>query len=288
MRYTVLIVGALALTAAAQTRPQLYRVDGTLVHVRTRQPVRKARVTIARNDHPDQQASVETGDDGAFHFTDVPAGKYTLLAESRGVRKTFQEDGPYSTGIAVGAGLDSEHIVFPWSDPASLTLEVVDEQGEPVRGAQVMLFQRHIEAGWAQIRLQQQQNSDDEGRCRWGRLERGTYYVAAGGRPWYAQSTMGSQSPESENQIRQLDVAFPTTYYPATSNPEEAAPIRDRPGRGHENTDHPSRRAGRKCIRRDRSGRRRAARAAFESDNLPPSAWNRRDPGAGKWRSLLQ
>ena len=192
--------------------------------------MKKAHVTITRNDRRDQQATVITGEDGSFYFTDVPAGKYTLSAESHGVNKTFLEDGQYSTGIAVGPGLDSAHIVFPLPAPTSLTVEILDEQGEPVRNAQVMLFRRHIEAGWAQVQLLRQQNSDEDGRCRWAHLDPGTYFAAAGGRPWYAQSMFaqsmpGGQSPESEAATKELDVAFPTTYYPAAANLQEASPI---------------------------------------------------------------
>ena len=212
--------------AQAQTPPPFFAIDGQVVSSGTNAPVKRAHVTITRNDRRDQQASIVTGEDGRFHFTDVPPGKYTLSAESHGVNKTFQEDGQYSTGIAVGPGLDSANILFPLAAPTSLTLETVDERGEPVRNAQVMLFRNHIEAGWAQVQLLRQQNTDDEGRCRWAHLDAGTYYVAAGGRPWYAQSMMGGQSPETESATKELDVAFATTYYPATPNPTEASPIR--------------------------------------------------------------
>ncbi len=228
--FAALLALAQATAQQQQPPPQFFAINGLVVRPQTNQPVKKAHVTITRNDHRDQQATVITGEDGSFHFTDVPAGKYTLSAESHGVNKTFLEDAQYSTGIAVGPGLDSGHIVFPLSAPTSLTVEILDEQGEPVRNAQVMLFRRHIEAGWAQVQLLRQQNSDEDGRCRWAHLEAGTYFAAAGGRPWYAQSgyaqsMMGAQSPESEAATKELDVAFPTTYYPAAANPQEASPI---------------------------------------------------------------
>ena len=185
--FSALALFALAKAGAQQPQspPQFFAINGVVVRPQTHQPVKKAHVTITRNDRRDQQATVITGEDGSFYFTDVPAGKYTLSAESHGVNKTFLEDGQYSTGIAVGPGLDSAHIVFPLPAPTSLTVEILDEQGEPVRNAQVMLFRRHIEAGWAQVQLLRQQNSDEDGRCRWAHLDPGTYFAAAGGRPWY-------------------------------------------------------------------------------------------------------
>ena len=221
----VLLLFAVALAAMAQNAPQLFQVHGVVVRPATGRPVKHARVTILQNNHPEQQASVMTGEDGSFHFTDVPQGKYTLAAQLHGVNKTFQEDGSFSTGIAVGPGLDSSHIIFPFPAPAILTLEVIDEGGEPVRNAQTMLFQRYIEAGWAQVRLLRQGNTDDRGRIRWAGLEPGVYFAAAGGRPWYAQITQGPQSNESEAAARQFDVAFPTTYFPATPDPNQASLI---------------------------------------------------------------
>ncbi len=225
MSRRVFLLFAVALAAMAQTLPQLFQVHGVVVRPATGRPVKHARVTILQNNHPEQQASVMTGEDGNFYFTDVPQGKYTLAAELHGVNKTFQEDGSFSTGIAVGPGLDSAHIVFPFPAPAILTLEVIDEEGEPVRNAQTMLFQRYIEAGWAQVRLLRQGNTDDRGRIRWAGLEPGVYFAAAGGRPWYAQITQGPQSNESEAAARQFDVAFPTTYFPATPDPNQASLI---------------------------------------------------------------
>ena len=225
MSRRVLLLFAVALAAMAETVPQLFQVHGVVVRPATGRPVKHARVTILQNNHPAQQASVMTGEDGSFHFTDVPQGKYTLAAALHGVNKTFQEDGSFSTGIAVGPGLDSAHIVFPFPAPAVLTLEVVDEEGEPVRNAQATLFQHNVDSGWSQVSFLRPGNTDDLGRVRWAGLEPGIYYAAVGGRPWYAQTTQGPPSSESEPAARQLDVAFPTTYFPATPDPNQASPI---------------------------------------------------------------
>ena len=81
------------------------------------QPLKRARVTITQTDHPDQQVSLMTAEDGRFTFTNVPQGKYTLAAEYRGLQRTFEQDDFFSTGIVTGPALDSEHIVFPVPRP---------------------------------------------------------------------------------------------------------------------------------------------------------------------------
>ncbi len=222
-----------AQTPQAGAMPK-FVISGILVQHRTNQPVKHARVTIAQNQRPDQQASLITADDGRFNFTDVPQGKYTLRAEVRGDTKTFQEDGFFSTGIVVGPGLDSEHIVFPFPAPTSISVKVTDDEGEPVRGAQLLLFARRIASGWPHVELVSQTATNGEGSNRFAHLEPGTYYVAAGGRPWYAQDPIVSEQIEADGVRKQvvatqsaaeLEVAYPVTYYAGAPNPEAASPI---------------------------------------------------------------
>ncbi len=203
----------------------VFTISGIVVEGRTNQPLRRAHVRIAQNDNPERRASLLTAEDGRFNFTNVPQGKYTLSAEYRGVSHMYQEDGYYSTGIVTGPALDSQHIVFAFPASGTLVVKVLDEEGEPVR-AQTILFHKRIVGGWSQIELASQVTTDSEGIGRFPHLEAGTYYVGATGRPWYAQDGMvprasGSQA-ESE---KQLDLAYPVTYYPETQDPGSASPV---------------------------------------------------------------
>jgi len=220
-----------SLCAAGQgTRPSSpaakFNISGVVVQHQTNQPLKRARVTIMQNDHPDRQASLMTAEDGHFTFTGVPQGKYTLMAESHGEQRTFQQDDFFSTGTVTGPALDSEHIVFPFLAPTSLSVKVIDEEGEPVRGVQVLLFNKRVSAGWSHIELAGQNSTGPEGSSRFAHLEPGTYYAAASGRPWYAQDPVANAPGEDAEAAAELDVAYPITYYAATQNPEAAAPIR--------------------------------------------------------------
>ncbi len=203
-----------------------YVIGGVVVRHGSNQPLKRVRVTITRNDHPDQTASLMTAADGRFTFTNVPQGKYTLAAEYRGVQRMFEQDGFFSTGIVTGPMLDSEHIVFSFPAPTSIVVKVLDDESEPVRNAQVLLFRRRIASGWAQIELASQSYGGAEGVCRFAHLEPGTYYVAASGTPWYAQNRnvmrgSGLQTPN----VAELDMAYPITYYAGAQDPNAATPI---------------------------------------------------------------
>ncbi|MDQ2712081.1 MAG: carboxypeptidase-like regulatory domain-containing protein [Acidobacteriota bacterium] len=205
---------------------KLFRIAGVVVRHGTNQPLRRVQVTISLNDHPDKRASVTTSDDGQFTFTDVPQGKFTLLAESHGRLQTYQQDEQYSTGIVTGPGFDSEHIVFSLLAPTGIKVRVLDEEGEPVRSAQVWLFRKKITAGWSQIELAQQGNTDSEGISSLAHLQPDTYYVAADARPWYAQQAGVVSGPVTPNgPPAELDVAYAITYYPGSQDPAAAAPV---------------------------------------------------------------
>ncbi len=213
--------------------PATFVISGTViqggVQSGANRPLNHVRVTVARNDHPDQQASVTTAEDGRFTFTGVPQGKYTLFAQLRGEQRAFEQDGSYSTGIVTGPLLDSSHILFSFPIPASLSVHVLDEAGDPVSGAQLWLFHKKVEGGWAQIQLLQQSATGIEGSARFSHLEPGIYYLGAGGRPWYAQHIASGNQPPQENAA-EFDVAYPITYYDDAQNPNSASPIHISPG----------------------------------------------------------
>lgn len=221
-----LFCGALCAAQQPPTPQVQYMISGVVVRHGTNQPLKRARVTITRNDHPDQQVSLNTAEDGRFTFTSVPQGKYTLGVEYRGAQKTFEEDGFFSTGIVTGPALDSKHIIFQFPAPTSIVVKVLDGDNEPVQSAQVWLFRRRIASGWAQIELASQSYGDAEGVCRLAHLEPGTYYLGASGRPWYSQNRSMNQGPGLQPaEASELDVAYPITYYAATQDPNAATPV---------------------------------------------------------------
>ena len=93
-----------------------------------------------------------------------PVGKYSLTAQRRGyIEQSYEEHDQYSTAIAVGPGLNSEDLIFKLNAEGVISGTVTDEAGEPVRGAQVRLFQDEDTNG---IRTTRQRRNGDHRRSR--------------------------------------------------------------------------------------------------------------------------
>jgi 5-hydroxyisourate hydrolase-like protein (transthyretin family) len=245
---SALISSAQKPPAAPPPRNGTFRISGTAVNLVDGQPLSAVEVTIASTEQRQQTQQMVTGSDGRFRFDSLAPGKYSLAGRRTGFAAQFyQQHDEFSTAIAVGPGLASENFVFTLTPDASVSGLVLDEENEPVRGGQVMLFSRSNGA----VHLQAETTLDEQGRYHFGHLRPGTYFVAVVAQPWYAQDRLvisqpGSLSVEGTSSATQviaqpsdepenttpspLDLTYPATYYPAATESDNAAPIALRPG----------------------------------------------------------
>jgi hypothetical protein len=250
-----LMIVLAALAAGAQQAwpagaPASGRISGTIVHQSTGQPMPGIEVSISPTEHRDTSIQVVTGPDGRFLFKDVDRGKYSLTAQGRGFSlQAYQQHGQYSTAIAVGPGLDSENLIFQLLPDASISGMVLDEENEPVRSGEVLLFTRTAAGGPNKAVLQSRTGLDEQGRYHFGHLQPGSYVVAVIAQPWYAQDPPGNSTnerasadadqvstseatnvaPDAPESIP-LDVTYRTTYYADATDPDNATPIMLHPG----------------------------------------------------------
>ena len=261
------LLAANAQHLVAATPPATYRIAGIVVDSVTGQPLEGAEVTIAPVTALDDAQTFLTSSDGRFLFAGLARSKYRLMAGRRGyATQALNEHQGFSTAIAVGPRLDSEHIRFPLVPSSVITGVVTDDWGDPVRDAKVLLFQQNTFDGSRSLRNINQAATDDQGRYRFAHLLSGAYAVAVYAQPWYArgpspllsqtidnlQTAVSSGDPaKSALRVRQevdefrqtmgqatlqssldplFDVVYPITFFPNSTSLAEASRFALAPG----------------------------------------------------------
>jgi hypothetical protein len=218
-----------------------YRIAGTAINAKAGSPLARARVSISDSKNRQDLQSLITGNDGRFEFH-VPSGKYDLFAAKRGyIPASYNQHEQFSTAIVTGADLDTENLVLRLAPDAVLTGRVLDEFGDPVRQAQVMVYREFHAQGVSRVVQFRTAGTDDQGRYEVTPLNEGTYFVSAKASPWYAvhpqrQLQNAADSPQVATILfpshvdPSLDVAYAITYYGDVTESDEAAPIPVRGG----------------------------------------------------------
>jgi hypothetical protein len=161
-----------------------------------------------------------TDADGTFTFDKVPAGRYELkAAKPRYVNGAYGARRPGGTGrmLDVLEGQTIDDLTLSMATAGVITGRVVDDAGEPVPGATVMV-QRYRMAN-DQLQLMPAglpRVTDDLGAYRLYGLAPGRYYVSA--RPGEGNHFDGSTMSAGVTGLA-------PTYFPSTPVPGEAQPI---------------------------------------------------------------
>src|SRR4029077_15925475 len=89
----------------------------------------------------------------------------------------------------------------------------LDESGEPVRYANVMLYRQGDQDGLHRIQSRDRDTTDDQGFYEFSSVAPGKYFVSASGAPWYAVNAPHGDGNAPVLVHRSFDVVYPTTYY---------------------------------------------------------------------------
>ena len=218
----VAIACTTAVGAFAQT--SVYRITGTVVNAVTGAPVQGATVAVLAVEDSHRIAAAQSGNDGRFAVEGLPAGKYQLTASKRGYSTAaYEEHEEYSSAIVTGEGLDTSNLIFRLTRGAVLHGVVSADGGDPVGGAQVMLFQkpRGHQPG-AKIEQVDTSITDDTGAYEFDNLGKGEYLLAVKAEPWYVMHGAG---PRQGTPDPALDVAYPITFFDSTTDEASASPL---------------------------------------------------------------
>jgi hypothetical protein len=234
-----LLAASQTASTAPKVHPSGFRIAGTAVSKTDSHPLSRARITVRDAKDVQKFQSLITSDDGKFEFSGLPAGKFSLQGAKRGfISASYDQHDQYSTAIVTGAGIDTEALTLKLAPDAVISGKVLDEVGDPVREATVMLYYVDHSGGADQIHQFRGAQTDDLGEYELTPLIPGTYFLSASAKPWYAVHPRSDQGGAQAEGIahsspvadRSLDVAYPATYYPDVTETESATPIPVRGG----------------------------------------------------------
>ena len=151
----------LPLALAAQTKPDdSCAISGQVSNAATGEPVRRALVTLRRIDMSPGTTTIQvsqtvaTDAAGQFAMAGIAPGKYRLAAERNGFIVTqYGSRGPGKAGtlLTLEAGQKSSDLALRLTPHGVIIGRVLDEEGDPVPGANVQVARQIYAQGGKQL-----------------------------------------------------------------------------------------------------------------------------------------
>lgn len=205
-----------AQTNSSATPQQPGQITGHVYRADNNEPIPRAMVSLTPTGGRNvtvtaSPQSTRTDATGAYTFTAVIPGNYILSAQHSGLitgffSRTLNSNNPET--ITVAAGETVSKIDIRLLAAAVISGTVLDEDNQPLEGAQVSAVRMRYQKGGQQFEQPLKSvSADDQGNFRLYGLPEGNYFVRVDNR------NMGMQSGEA---------GFRSAYYPGTPNIESA------------------------------------------------------------------
>jgi hypothetical protein len=192
------------LTVLAQAQTSTYSISGTVLNSATGTPINNAVVTLTSSRMIDSSngprqipisQSKLVGSAGIFQFDALSAGHFRLTAQKPGF--TMDEDA--SPGSTSSSDIELTSSLKDWrvklAPLGSIDGKVVDQEGAPVRGVNVIALSVAIVNGVRTTKSERSVSTNDIGVYRFWNLQPGKYYIKAAGRSGGTLSFFGDGQP---------------------------------------------------------------------------------------------
>ena len=221
---------AVPLLLAQQPAPApraVISVQGTVINAQTGQGLTKATVILRSSDTEKGISYAEEADsNGHFRIDDIQPGEYFVTAERQNY--FLQPDGAPGSPpprLKVAAGDQIDHVLIKMAPSCSISGRVVDQDGDPVRGAIVHVMQYVYVAGKRELRPGIQVQTRDNGEYRLFNLRPGRWFIQVSPQEAWSFSTAGASASSG-----QPPRAIAATFFPGTPDVSSATPIELRAG----------------------------------------------------------
>ena len=156
-------------------------ISGRVVTADTGYPVKRVRIVVSPHEFRGQYSAL-TDENGSYEIAELPAGRYTLTASKAGfVTLSYGQRRPQQPGspVQLGDGQELGRVSFNLPRSSVVAGLVLDEDGEPLALASVLVFQHVYRQGQRELVPRGADRSDGGGQYRVFGLEPGEYFVSA-------------------------------------------------------------------------------------------------------------
>jgi hypothetical protein len=218
--------------APAAQRAGTATIAGRVVDYDTSRPLKRVHVTVS-GAGLSQDASALTDADGRYTIPDLPSGRYRVSVSKAGfVTVSYGERRPGRTGtpLSLGDGQQIKDVNLRLPRGSVIAGRVVDEDGEPVVGANVVAMRCQYLEGQQRLTPAGAGQTDDRGQYRMFALMPGNYYVSAtsrmpgarGGGRFVNVPNAGSSMIVFDQVAGDGALDYAPTYYPGVSSVSDA------------------------------------------------------------------
>jgi hypothetical protein len=236
----VLTVAYAAHAAEVSRDSEGYKITGIVVSSVDGSPVPHAHLSagpsvsgrgeMIRNFRGERNPSgigTDADEHGRFTLPVASAGRWRLTASANGfVTQAYDEHDSFSAAVVLTSHERTVDLHFRISPEAEITGTVLDEAGEPVRDARMVLQHRPaVSPGQDQEEFRNRMvvQTDDRGVFDFSGLAEGDYRVMADAKPWYStagQPRLSSGSGAASDSA--LDVTYQLTWFPGVDDAAQA------------------------------------------------------------------
>ncbi len=224
MRLRSILLLSLSLGAPVLiAQSNLGSVEGKVVNSVTGELIKKAVVTI--NSRTNQYVYFTTTDQsGKFHIDNVQPEKYVASADAEGYANSRAVSDLKLFTVSAGPLSGVEVPVAPLS---VITGKVVDEDGEPLDGVNIMALRNGYNAGAKTLQQVSAAQTDDRGIYRMFDLQPGRYYLSA-----QAQRQFRMLAPQNVERTHSTipEEAYGVVIYPGVAEVSQATAHELKPG----------------------------------------------------------
>ncbi|MCW5981708.1 MAG: carboxypeptidase regulatory-like domain-containing protein [Bryobacteraceae bacterium] len=201
-------------------------IEGTVVDHSTGRALRRAQVVLRPASKILPSLGTSTDDAGRFTFSDLPSGRYSVIAKHPGYLHAYFANLentrlPAYFPLLPGERLDQVAIRMRPAGVISGTVQFSD--AEPAIGVPVELYREFFYRGQHGYEKAGTAHTDDRGAYRIYGLPPGEYYLAVA----YSRPDPGAgvreQTKLDSNGIPEPEESFVVTYYPSTPKLLEAS-----------------------------------------------------------------